>query len=86
MMKLHYPGDEYVMKIQRRQYVRVETAVDIAIHPYNGEFVPFTAVTDDISAGGALVHKTKNDSLKEGMEIRTSLFCPCRKGCIITWI
>ena len=40
------------MKIQRSQFVRIETAVDVAIHPMNREFEPFTAMTEDISAGG----------------------------------
>ncbi|MCL6585913.1 MAG: flagellar brake domain-containing protein [Anoxybacillus sp.] len=52
---LSYPGDEKLVRIQRRQYVRVEAAVDIAIHPLNGEFLPFATITTDISAGGAAI-------------------------------
>ncbi len=73
MMKLHFPGAEYVMKIQRRQFVRIETGVDVAIHPLNREFEPFTARTEDISAGGMLVQVRANTDLKleQGMKIKT---------------
>ncbi|WP_233881154.1 flagellar brake protein [Virgibacillus halodenitrificans] len=39
-------------KIQRRQFVRIETAIDVAIHPLDNSFIPFTTVTRDISGGG----------------------------------
>ncbi|MEW9111368.1 MAG: flagellar brake domain-containing protein [Cytobacillus gottheilii] len=53
MIMLTYPGDEQLMKIQRRQYVRVETAVDAALHSPDENFPPLVCVTEDISAGGA---------------------------------
>lgn len=49
------PEEDSVMRIQRRQYVRVDTSVDVALHPINGEFSPFVTVTSDISAGGASI-------------------------------
>ncbi|AIF45446.1 flagellar brake protein [Virgibacillus sp. SK37] len=42
-------------KIQRRQFVRIETAIDIAIHPLDNSFTAFTTVTNDISGGGISV-------------------------------
>jgi c-di-GMP-binding flagellar brake protein YcgR len=82
MMKLHFPGDEYVMKIQRRQFVRIETGVDVAIHPLNGEFEPFTARTDDISAGGMLVQVRANTELKleQGMKIKIVVVLPMQSS------
>ncbi|MFB9988555.1 flagellar brake protein [Bacillus benzoevorans] len=82
MMKLHFPGEEYVMKIQRRQFVRIDTAVDVAIHPLNEEFEPFTAVTDDFSAGGMLVHvrSDKGAKLDQGMDIKAVLVLPMQSG------
>ncbi|MCQ6273858.1 flagellar brake domain-containing protein [Bacillus sp. V3B] len=80
MMKLIYPGDEYLMKIQRRQFVRVETAVDVAIHPMNHEFEPFTTITEDISAGGSLVNMNKQCDLKQGSKIRTVFVLPLQNG------
>lgn len=71
MVVLSYPGKDHLIKIQRRQYVRVETSVDVAVHSINGEFAPFTTVTDDISAGGAALLIGKNSSLKPGMRIES---------------
>jgi c-di-GMP-binding flagellar brake protein YcgR len=80
MVKLIYPGDEYLMKIQRRQFVRIETALDVAIHPMDREFVPFTTITEDISAGGSLVNLNKQRDLKRGMKIRTVFVLPLQNG------
>lgn len=55
MLVLSYPGDGKLVRIQRRQYVRVEANVDIAIHPLHGELLPFATITTDISAGGAAI-------------------------------
>ncbi len=55
MITLLAPEVDNLVKIQRRQYVRVDTAIDVALHPLNGEFIPFVTVTSDISAGGASI-------------------------------
>lgn len=55
MLVLSYPRDGKLVRIQRRQYVRVEANVDIAIHPLHGELLPFATITTDISAGGAAI-------------------------------
>ena len=31
MLKLSYPGDDQLIKIQRREFVRVDTAIDVAV-------------------------------------------------------
>ena len=80
MMELMYPGDEYVIKIQRRKFVRIETSVDVAIHSLNGEFKPFTTLTEDLSAGGSLVKLRKQKSISEGMVIRTIFVLPMQNG------
>ncbi len=49
MLKLTYPGDDQLIKIQRRQFVRVESTLDIAIEK-NGRFSQYVAA--DLSAGG----------------------------------
>ena len=80
MVVLSYPGKDHLIKIQRRQYVRVETSVDVAVHSVNGEFSPFTTVTDDISAGGAALLIGKNSSLKPGMKIECWFVLPLQNG------
>lgn len=49
MLKLSYPGDEQLIKIQRREFVRVDTAIDVAVLK-DGEKSQYVA--EDISAGG----------------------------------
>lgn len=80
MVIISCPGKEHVIKIQRRQFVRVETAVDVAIHSVKGEFPPFTTVTDDISAGGSALLINKKSSLKQGMEILCWFALPMQNG------
>lgn len=80
MLVLFYPGDEELVKIQRRNYVRIETAIDVAIHSVNAEFSSFTAMTDDISAGGAAVMISKKILLKANMKIRTWLVLVMQNG------
>ena len=49
MLELSYPGDDQVIQIQRREFVRTEAALDVAVLK-NGKFTKL--VTEDISAGG----------------------------------
>lgn len=49
MLKLTYPGDDQLIKIQRRQFVRVESAIDVAVEK-NSLFSQYVAA--DLSAGG----------------------------------
>ncbi|MCA1054661.1 flagellar brake domain-containing protein [Rossellomorea aquimaris] len=60
MIHIHYPGEEGLVKIQRRQFVRVEAIADVSIY-CNDRYHP--TITEDISAGGCAV------LLKEGMDI-----------------
>ncbi|WP_436372710.1 flagellar brake protein [Cytobacillus sp. BC1816] len=80
MMVLSYPGDEHLVKIQRRQFVRVETPVDVAIHPESNEFTPFVSITDDISAGGAAIIAQTSSSLKASMQIQTYFVLAMQNG------
>jgi len=55
MMQMLYPDKEEHIKIQRREYVRIETKTDVAIRSDVQGFIPFTTVTEDISAGGSSI-------------------------------
>ncbi|WP_175991186.1 flagellar brake protein [Bacillus sp. Marseille-Q1617] len=61
MIHIHYPGEDELVKIQRRQFVRVEANADISLY-FDDQYHP--TVTEDISAGGGAV------LLKEGMEVK----------------
>ncbi|QTM99674.1 flagellar brake protein [Sediminibacillus dalangtanensis] len=49
---LNYPGASQLKKVQRREYVRIETAVDVSVHDTEKELRPFTTITQNISGGG----------------------------------
>ncbi len=53
MLQLMYPGDSQLVKIQRREFVRVETPLDVAV---NKDGRIFRLVAEDISAGGMAVN------------------------------
>ncbi|MGG5253774.1 flagellar brake protein [Neobacillus sp. SM06] len=80
MLVLTYPGSDGLIKIQRRNYVRIEAAVDVAIHPLGNEFEPFTAVTDDISAGGAAVLIPHEITLQPDMMVKTWIVLLLQNG------
>lgn len=52
VLKITVPSKDEFEKIQRRAYLRVETAVDISIHCPEDSFSPFTTITKDLSGGG----------------------------------
>lgn len=60
------PNQTDIKRIQRREYVRIETAVDVSVHHTTGSFQPFTTVTVDISGGG--------------MSIVLPVTCPLKKA------
>ncbi len=64
MMQLLLPEAETFVKIQRRQYVRLDVTLDTAIHPEHSEFTPFRALTEDISAGGASIRLLKGTNIQ----------------------
>ncbi|PSL50475.1 c-di-GMP-binding flagellar brake protein YcgR [Salsuginibacillus halophilus] len=53
---LHDPGRKKYARIQRRNYVRVFTEVNAALHPLAQEAEPFATKTIDLSGGGAALY------------------------------
>lgn len=54
-LALPLPENDQIVRIQRREFVRVETNADVAVHLEDSSIPPFTTVTDDISGGGASI-------------------------------
>lgn len=78
MIMLHCPPDEEFIKIQRREFVRVETPVDVAVK--FGDFY-YQYVTLDISAGGiALKLNNRAVPFQEKDEIELTLVLPFSNG------
>jgi c-di-GMP-binding flagellar brake protein YcgR len=82
LLILSLPSDDQMIKIQRRQFVRIETSVDMAIHPFKKENTvePFTTVSLDFSAGGAAVIVPKHINLQQNSKIKVSVVLPLQNG------
>ena len=73
MIKLSYPGDEQLIKIQRREFVRVESAIDIAVEK-DGRFTQFVAA--DLSAGGVALTLLSPDTFKQDELLSLTIVLP----------
>ena len=81
-LQLAYPEEETIEKIQRREYVRVETPVDVALILDSGE--KHQLVTHDISAGGtALYTGDEKIDVEEGEEVTVTVVLPFRDESIV---
>lgn len=60
------PEKDEITRIQRRQYVRINIDVDVAVHYINSTSTPFTTVTNDISGGGASIVVPNDLTLSSG--------------------
>jgi c-di-GMP-binding flagellar brake protein YcgR len=80
MVQLSFPPIETFVKIQRRQFVRVETPIDTAVHSTESLFPPFRAVTEDISAGGAALRVPKQFKVPEHSFINIWFALPFKSG------
>ncbi|MGM0854474.1 MAG: flagellar brake protein [Bacillota bacterium] len=77
MIHIHYPGEEGLAKVQRRQFVRVEANTDVSIKINDGYF---PTLTEDISAGGCAVLVREGMDLKGGSDISTTIVLPMQTG------
>lgn len=73
MIMLSCPPDDEFIKIQRREFVRVQTPVDVAVE-YDNHFIQLVA--DDISAGGVLLTLPKPVNFKDGDTVRLTIVLP----------
>jgi c-di-GMP-binding flagellar brake protein YcgR len=76
LLILAFPGKNNMQVIQRRQHVRVEANLDIALHPLEREFSAFSSITLDISGGGCAVHIPSTNQLKEGQDVQLWIVVP----------
>ncbi|WP_203361877.1 PilZ domain-containing protein [Bacillus sp. REN10] len=78
LLVLQDPGLEKYQRIQRRKYVRVSTAADVAVHLEAQ--APFTAVTIDLSAGGLAIPVPSGMDIKQGDQGKVFLSIPFESG------
>lgn len=79
-LALEIPGEDKIKRVQRREFVRISTAVDIAIHSIGSVFQPFTTVTSDISGGGVSIILPKDLSLEEECKLMLWIVLPMSSG------
>ena len=77
MIMLACPPKEDFIKIQRREFVRVETPVDIAVH-FQDHFYQF--ITEDISAGGIALILKGQVNFQEGDTVELTIVLPFSNG------
>lgn len=74
------PRDGEMTRIQRRAFVRVPVSVDVAVHPKEERFVPFSTTTANISAGGAAIRLPPQHGLKVNMTATCWFVLPMDSG------
>lgn len=79
MIILVYPGEDKLLRIQRREFVRVGSSLDIALEfPNSGEH--FTTVTEDISAGGCAAILPEGQDIPAGEIGKAHIVLPMQSG------
>ncbi|MCM3315957.1 flagellar brake domain-containing protein [Rummeliibacillus stabekisii] len=73
MIMLALPANDQFIRIQRREYVRVATPVDIAVE-YNQQNYQYVA--EDISAGGLAINIPRIVPFKENDELQLIIVLP----------
>ncbi|AJD91321.1 hypothetical protein JMA_20040 [Jeotgalibacillus malaysiensis] len=77
MILLDQPDEKDLIKVQRRQFVRVNTSIDLSV---KSKSISFHTVTEDVSAGGL------SFIMKEGLDFHTAdpvtlmMVLPMRNG------
>lgn len=80
MFCLKDPGKEGYVRIQRRNYARVEAAVNVALHLQADGRKRFVSVTADLSGGGCAIDIPKGQSLPDEGEVMLWFVLPMQSG------
>ncbi|MTT31257.1 pilus assembly protein PilZ [Terrilactibacillus sp. BCM23-1] len=80
LLMLQYPSREDIKVIQRRNYVRVQVSVDVAIHFKQQDKEPFTTLSSDIGGGGILINLPANQELIEEEMVNVWVSLPMQSG------
>lgn len=74
------PPRHNIRRYQRRQFVRVNTDIDIAVHCPHETFLPFVTVTCDLSGGGLSMILPRHETLYPGQSINIWIVLPMYSG------
>ncbi|MFD2045881.1 flagellar brake protein [Ornithinibacillus salinisoli] len=79
-LSLEIPEKHDISRVQRRQYVRVDTAVDLAVHSLDQSFPSFSTVTTDVSGGGLSFIIPNGVKVNENMKASVWMVLPMNSG------
>ncbi|WLR43755.1 PilZ domain-containing protein [Bacillus carboniphilus] len=79
MIVIKRPKEDQYVKVQRREFVRVMSKLDLAVHPFVKDFNPFTSFTHNISAGGLSFENSSDTLFKIDDKIKIWLVLPFSK-------
>jgi c-di-GMP-binding flagellar brake protein YcgR len=74
------PKEEEIHKIQRREFVRVETLLDTAVKNSDDLYPPFNSVVLDLSAGGMLLSLPLKHTVSKGDMLECLTVLPMQSG------
>jgi c-di-GMP-binding flagellar brake protein YcgR len=74
------PKNEEVQKVQRREYIRVETMLDTAVKNTADTYPSFNSVIVDLSAGGMLLSLPIGHKVAKGDILDCLVVLPMRSG------
>jgi len=77
VLVLTFPPRKDFIRIQRRKYVRVDASIDVAVQFENQSF---TAVTQDISGGGAAILEPYHVQMYRYQRVNLTLVLPMNSG------
>jgi c-di-GMP-binding flagellar brake protein YcgR len=80
MIQISFPGNKNLKRLQRREFVRVDTNLDISIVFGKKRNIAFNTVSTDISAGGCAIILPKNEKLLPTMIIDMYIVLPLEVG------
>ncbi|HLR08148.1 MAG TPA: flagellar brake domain-containing protein [Bacillota bacterium] len=80
VLVIDFPKEDKIKRIQRREYVRIQTAVDVAVHFEKACKEPFTTVTKDISGGGLSIFIPDSNHLAQGDLLNVWIVLPMQSG------
>ncbi|MBD8070273.1 flagellar brake protein [Bacillus sp. PS06] len=80
MVIISFPGYKNVKRIQRRQFVRIDVSLDVAVHSKDQRFPPFVTLTTDLSAGGSSIILPRKYLCRPGDELETWFVLPMISG------
>ncbi|MCM3784036.1 flagellar brake domain-containing protein [Neobacillus mesonae] len=79
MVKIRKPSKNEIFQVQRRNYLRVQAKLELAIK-FKHDFTRFLTYTDDVSGGGISFFEHSNYKVEKGQPLACWLLLPYKNG------